>query len=213
MAQLITKTEVYTALNNLMGRRAVPSGYSADLELFCQEAFKYAWRYYKWGFSLRRATIDLTDTPPYMPADFDLDGYHEVLSAVGQPWTYVPIDEYDSLQTGERYYTLEFDPDENKYKFVTSFTAEEVNIIYQVEPPTLSDTGVPFPSALSVAIGAEIYAKAAENPMGADISQEWDQFHAELDRHVGRADKNKPAQVRRTRQDKAGTYTGYVGGY
>jgi len=86
MSNLITQTDVITFLNNLMGRRTLPGGTQDDLKNFCQEAFNYAWRYYRWEFSLRRATIDLA-TDPYMPADFDLEGYHEVANGPQSTWS------------------------------------------------------------------------------------------------------------------------------
>jgi hypothetical protein len=213
MANLITQTQVLTKLNNLMGRRTLNSSNSQDdLKGYCQDSFDYAWRYYRWGFSLKRAVIDLVNDP-YLPDNFDIDGYQEVASTVDQPWTYVPIEEYDAIQSGDRFYTLEYDDTLNRYKFLTSFTATTVTVIYQKTPPTLGDTGVPFPSAMSIAVGATVFSKQADNPRSADISQEWDEFHSELDRHTGRSENNKPMRRVRTRQDKAGTYTGDVGDY
>ena len=84
-------------------------------------------------------------------------------------------------------------------------------MVYQTEPPVLSASKkVPFPSAMAIAVGAVIYAKEADNPAHADISQEWDQFHVELDRLVGMAQRYTPRNIR-SYQDVMGTYTGDVG--
>lgn len=211
MSNLINQIDVLKAYNNLMGRRTLPGGVTEDMKNYCQNAFNYAWRYYKWKFSLRRATIDLVSSP-YMPDDFDIDGYMEVANAYDQPWTFVPIDKYDSYGQTGRYFTLEYDATLNKYKFVTAFTAPTVNVIYQTTPPTLTEnTSVPFPSAMTVALGAVIWGKRGENPRSADVTRDWDQFHAELDRHVARSYNGAGSSNRGTRQDVAGTYTGDVG--
>lgn len=213
MANLISQVEVYTTLNNLMGRRNLPGGSQDDLKRFCQYAMDYCWRYYTWGFSVSRGTVDLS-TDAYMPEDFDLDGYHRVASLPGESWTYVPIEEHDSLTAGDRYYTLEYIKADNRYKFVTSSTATSVEVIYQTIPPTLGEApDVPFPSSMVVALGGIVYAKQAENPNSADVNQEWDQFHSELDRLVARSDTNKPKRTVQNRQDRAGTFTGDVGAY
>lgn len=204
----INQTDVMKSLNNLMGRRNLPGGTQEDLQRYCQEAFNYAWRYYPWSFSLKRATIDLT-SDGFLPEDFDLDGHFKVAAAPHQPWNYVSIEEYDSLDTGSRYYTLEFDEDEQRYVFITTFAVDEVEIIYQKEPPTLtSNAYVPFPSSLTIGQGATIFAKQADNPASANVAQEWETFHYMLDSHVTQAEVNKPAQVRRTRHDVIGTYPG-----
>lgn len=211
MANLITQTDVLAILNNLMGRRQSPGGDTSDLERYCQIAFDYAWRYYPWSFSLQRATITFA-SDIHMPADFDLDGFHEILATPGNEWTYLEIAEYYDTNTGDRTYTLIYDSITNTYQFVTSFSVASVDIIYQTTPPTLDPTaGVPFPSAASVAMGAAVWAKQGENPTRADITQELDLFEAELDMHTGRAENHKPRQRARSRQEVAGTYTGDVG--
>ena len=61
---------------------------------------------------------------------------------------------------------------------------------------------------MTIGIGASIYAKQGENPTRADISQEWDEFHKELNRHVGRVSKNVRRSLNVNLQDDYGTYTG-----
>ena len=78
MANTVNQITVLTALNNLMGRRVLPGGTQDDLKRYCQYAFDYAWRYYKWGFSLQKATlVDDGNGNVYLPADFDLEGYRK----------------------------------------------------------------------------------------------------------------------------------------
>lgn len=211
MANTIKKADVLAVLNNLMGRRTSPGGDNSDLERYCQIAFDYAWRYYTWSFSLRPATITFA-SDAHMPADFDLDGYHRILATPGNEWAYLPVEEYYDTPTGNRTYTLVWDSVVSKYTFVTSFSVATVDIIYQVTPPVLDDvTPQPFPSASSIAMGAAVWAKQGENPTRADISQELDLWELELDMHTGRAEKHKPRQSARSRQEVAGTYTGDVG--
>jgi hypothetical protein len=206
----ITQTNVLTDLHNLMGHRTLPGGVDDDLKRYCQYAFDFAWRYYPWSFALKRATVTMTS--PYLPTDFDLDGFRQAVPvSIGQEWTEVPLDEYDTFSTGQRVYALQWDSTEGKYEILTSYSATTMTFIYQITPPTLNDdTPVPFPSSMTVAIGAAVYSKQGENPTRADISQEWDEFRDELDKHTAHAERSKPRRTRRNLQDVMGTHTGAV---
>lgn len=211
---MITLTAALTALSRMMGKRTLPQGDNSDWEDYTQTAFDYAWRYYEWDWSLRVATIDLV-SDPYMPADFDLMGYREVISEPGDNFTEVTLKDYFRLPTGLQNFALQYDATLNRYEVLTNSGATSLQIIYQVVPPTLSTQDesneyvpVPFPSAQTIGIGASIYAKQGENPQTADVSQEWDMFHAELDRHVGRAYRSEPKNLNQNLQDAYGTYTG-----
>lgn len=202
----------------MMGKRQLPQGDLSDWEDYAQSAFDYAWRYYRWDWSLRRATVDLANDP-YLPEDFDIGGYRKALGDTTGDITELKLEDYTRLSSGQRVFTLEYDSALNRYKVTTNSGLTTMDFLYQVTPPTLSDKDdttqqvipVPFPSAMTIAIGASVYSKQGENPTRADISQEWDEWHAELDRHVGRMENNKSAPTNLNLQDQFGTYTGYVG--
>lgn len=202
----INQVDVLTVLNNLMGRRTLPSGEQDDLKRFCQSAFDYCWRYYKWGFSLSTETLeDDGGGNFFLPEDFDYEGYRKFIGL-----TEVPLEEVIS-STSSTAVALEWDTTENRYKLNPGSAAE---VVYQRVPPTLgtdADGSAPFPSAQVVGLAASVYAKQAENPTRADISQEWDLVHSELDRLVGRADAAKPRSTVRNFHDKMGTFPGDVG--
>jgi hypothetical protein len=185
MSYLINQATVLTKLHNLMGHRVAPGGTDDDLKGYVQAAFDYAWRYYKWSFAMKTAT---TAADGVLPTDFDLDGYYSIPDTAEIVW--------DSA-LGK----LKFSP------------AAALDFTYQIAPPTLGTDAAgsaPFPSAQVIALGATIYAKQAENPTRADVQQEWDMFHSELDRLAGRADAHKPHRPRNF-HDVAGTFTGDVG--
>lgn len=202
---VINQVNVLTALNNLMGRRALPGGEQEDLKRYCQEGFKYCWRYYKWGFSLATATLaDDGNGNFYLPEDFDYEGYRKFTSLVE-----VPLDEVVAT-TGSTNVAIEWDDTAKRYKLNPGSAAQ---LVYQRTPPTLgtdSAGSAPFPSAQVVGLAASVYAKQAENPTRADISQEWDLVHSELDRLVGRADAARPRSSIRNFHDKTGSFTGQV---
>jgi hypothetical protein len=181
MAQTITQAEVLSFLHNQMGHRVDPGGTDDDLKRYVQAAFDYCWRYYKWRWTTKDVT---TAVDGFLPDDFDPLGYYSV------------ADTYD----------VTYDYTANKYVLVP---AAAVELTYQIIPPTLGDTGTPFPSASVVATGALIFAKQGENPTRADVQQEWDEFHSFLDRLVGQAESNV---VRRPRNyhDLTGSFTGAV---
>lgn len=209
MSQTINKTTVLTSLARMMGKRTLPQGVTDDWVEYIQTAFDYAWRYYGWGWSIRTAVLDMTNPSAiYMPADFDLDGKHEAMPNGNGDVVYLSQQELASIGQYQNAYALEYDTTMNRYRVIPGGQLSSLTVTYQVAPPTLGDDDVPFPSSLTVAIGATIYAKQGENPTRADITQEWDEFHAELDRHVARSEKNKPRQQVMNLQDYYGTYTG-----
>lgn len=194
---MIDLSDVLIRLNNLMGRKNLPAGETDNLERYCQDAFDYAWRYYPWTFSKKTATIAPDNNGnSYLPGDFDLEGWRKP-NGVKE----VKLGESGGV-------SFEFDQTKGLYKAIGS---DRFTMVYQTEPPILSaNKKVPFPSAMAIAVGAVIYAKEADNPAHADISQEWDQFHVELDRLVGMAQRYTPRNIR-SYQDVMGTYTGDVG--
>ena len=185
MANLINQVTVITSLHNLMGHRNVPGGTDEDYKRYIQASFDYAWRYYKWRWAMKSGT---TAADGILPDDFDLDGYYSVADTYNVIW--------DTAIS-----KLRFDP------------AVAVTFDYQIAPPTLGTDAAgsaPFPSSQVIALGATIYAKLAENPTRADVTQEWDMFHAELDRLVGRATANQPRRPRNYLSER-GSFTGNVG--
>lgn len=201
----INQVEVLTSLHNLMGHRNMPGGQDEDLKRYIQHAFNYAWRYYKWTFSLNQATLSVDEESgyTYMPEDFDIEGFRAFSDATEIDLTELPN------STGSSNFALLYDMDANRYRASSNIGGV---ITYQTVPPTLSsDVNVPFPAVQTIAVGAIIWAKQADNPTRADVSQEWDEFHNELDRHVARAASNQPRRRARNYHDVNGGGTGYVG--
>lgn len=198
MATLINQTTVLNSLHNLMGHRVNPGGTDDDLKRYIQASFEYCWRYYKWGFSLKTATID---DDGLLPEDFDYDGWRRFDGV-----TEAAIE--DTIASGNTSSAVIWDTDEARYILDPAAAG---TIVYQIAPPVLDDeTSVPFPSSQIVALGATVYAKQAENPTRADIQQEWDLFHAELDQLVGKAEAGIYRRPK-NHHDVTGGYTGYVG--
>lgn len=198
MAKTITQTQVLSSLHNLMGHRVSPGGTEDDLERYAQRGFEYCWRYFPWTFSLKTASVA---DDGLLPTDFDHEGYRKFSTI-----TEVTLE--DTIATGNTNSAIVWDEALERYK-LTPAAADTV--VYQYEPPTLeADTNTPFPSAQVVALAALIYEKLGENPTRADVQQEWDMVHSELDRLAGRAYSNRPRTIRNY-HDKMGTFTGDVG--
>ena len=200
MANTINQVDVLTALHNLMGHRVTPGGTDDDLKRYVQEGFDYCWRYYKWTFALKTATVAIDGI---LPVDFDLDGYRKFNGI-----TEVNLE--STIATGNTNSAIIWNDATSRYN-LTPVAA--CTVLYQRIPPTLgtSSTGTaPFPSVLVVAEAAVIYAKQADNPTRADITQEWDLLHSHLDRFVARAENNK-VRSPQNYLTRAGTFTGDVG--
>lgn len=203
MAKTINQIDVMNSLHNLMGHRVAPGGTDDDLARYVQSSFDYCWRYYKWTFSLKTAEVA---EDGILPSDFDYEGYR-LFDGVTE------VNLEDTISSSNSGSAVVWDFDLKKYKLSPAVAC---TVVYQVTPPTLgtdANGSAPFPSAQVVALGATVYSKQAENPTRADISQEWDLFHAELDRLVGRADNNRNTKARRPQSyhDKMGTFLGDVG--
>ena len=184
MANTITQTDVLNSLHNLMGHRVNPGGTDDDFKRYIQDSFDYCWRYYKWNWTTKTFT---TLIDGLLPTDFDPLGYNSLDQDV---------------------YSITFDSTSGKYMVNP---AGVVDITYQAVPPTLSDTtGQPFPSSMVVAIGSTVLAKQGENPTRADVKQEWDMWHARLDRLVGQVESNVSRRPRNF-HDVAGTFPGDTG--
>lgn len=200
MATVINQVDVMNSLHNLMGHRVNPGGTDDDYKRYIQDSFNYCWRYYRWGFSLKKATVAADGI---LPDDFDYEGYRAFDGV-----TEVSLE--DTLSTSNTGSAIIWDDTLSKYKLDPAVAC---TVVYQYTPPTLgtdADGSAPFPSALAVAVGATVLAKRAENPTRADVQQEWDEWHSRLDRLVARSDNAKPRSPR-SYHDKMGTYVGNVG--
>lgn len=203
MSLLISQVDVLEQLSRLMGKRVTPGGDNSDWTDYIQFAFDYAWRYHRWTFSM--ATATLSGSPAYMPADFDLDGYREISGVVE-----VPLDQYAFATSTTGTFAIQWDATNERYQVLGQ---TNLPVYYQRVPPTLGDgstasTRAPFPSAMTIALGAVIYSKMGENPTRADVQQEWDLFHAELNRHAARSDRNIPHPRAGNRYSASGVNVG-----
>lgn len=196
----INQNDVMNALHNLMGHRTNPGGTDEDFKRYIQDSFDYCWRYYRWGFSLKKASVTIdVDDKALLPEDFDYDGYRQF-----DGFTEVGLG--DTLTSGGS--AVVWDDETNRYMLEPAIAT---TVVYQTAPPTLSpDTKVPFPSAMTVAIGATVLAKQGANPTRADIQQEWDMWHSRLDRLVARSDNTRPRRPT-SYHDMMGSYVGNVG--
>lgn len=208
----ISMNSALLALARMMGKRVLPQGQHADWRAYVQTAFEYAWRYYKWNSTLK--TVQLvadSNGDVWMPEDYDLDGYiYAEPNANGQVTQLSPGEWLNQGQYGNTF-SLSWDISERYKVSLGSVASGGITVTYQAAPPELGDGEIPFiVSPMTIGIGASIYAKQAENPTRADITQEWDEFHKELDRYVAHAERNKPRQAAVNLQDYYGTYTGDV---
>ena len=202
--RILTKDDIMQATANLLGKTSLPNGELSDWERFAQASLDYCWRYHTWLWTLRKAqTVDDSGVI-VVPADADYYGFMNIEGTTLQ----------DIFDGGTNPY-LQFNASRGKYEIIGG--AAGVNVTYSVEPPDLSkeNVAIPFPSAVTIAIGATILAKQGENPNKADISQEWDSFHVELDKHVANQERNAPRRQgvsvnRQTRASVLGEYPGKV---
>lgn len=200
MATTVNQVTVLNVLHNLLGHRVNPGGTDDDLKRFVQASFDYCWRYYNWAFSLKSATIAADGL---LPLDMDIGGYRNFGSL-----TETKLE--NTILAGNTSSAVVWDSTLNRLKLTPAVAG---SVVYQPTPPTLGTDAAgtaPFPSSQVVAIGAAIYAKQAENPTRADITQEWDLFHTELDRLAGRA-YNAISRRPMSYHDKLGTFVGDVG--
>ena len=154
MQTTINKTKVLTSLARMMGKRMLPQGVTDDWVEYIQTAFNYSWRYYKWGWSMRMASLDMTNPNLILlPGDFDIDGYIEAVPNSNGDVTYMNHSDFMTVGKYGNAFTVIYDPIQEKYRAIAGSGVSSLDIIYQVAPPELSDLDVPFPSSLTIAIG------------------------------------------------------------
>lgn len=206
---LITKTELLTNLSRLMGNRVLPQGDHDDWTAYCQAAIDYAWRYYQWSWTMRHTNIAASGD--YVPDDFDLDSYIVPITSSSVVPTKVSLNDYYMAGGSGAIFAFEWDVTVNKYKVLIGDGISSLQFMYQAVPPTLDDnTSVVFPSAMTLASGAVIFAKLGENPTHADVAQDWDLFKQFLNDHIQHAERTQTLHTNMNLYDSNGTYLGDV---
>lgn len=213
---LLYQTDILTTLAYLMGERTVNATTSTPRADFIQETLNDAYQAYPWRFARVNATLTVTNGIATLPTNYDDNHFAHAKFASGSTTTEIkldPVDPDDSeyLTDGDRAVWIEAIGDGTRYVLKIKDTdVSTVLFRHQVIAPVLdtsSTIGTPYPSKMTLALGARRFVKLGQNP-DADISQDEKIFQNYLSADIAAHQVPAPRKRRRTAQQQAGTVTG-----
>lgn len=208
------QTNVLQDLSYLLGETSVPSSGIEDRQAFVQRALERVYRAYDWPMNKTTATIQLNAGIASLPTNVHQDSILDIRtlgSGVGADNVYaqIPYRDQDNFSAGTfRYWLTGY---EGSYLLNTNETTNDVLTIYyeQTTPIINASISSPFPSSMTLARGALVYLRQAEDPQ-ADVSQEEFLFQMELDEVIAQYNRSKPAVRGRTLHEMGGTHIGDI---
>lgn len=210
---MIYLTNLLTTLAYLMGERSVIAANSTSRTDFIQKTLEEAYSEHPWRFATANATLAISNGIATLPTNFDI-GHQMYASYFTDSVTELDLDQIDpadkeQVNDGDRKFWLTAQSD-GSFLLNTKDSISSAVVRYQKLPPTLDSAGTvgtPYPSAMTIALGARRYVKLGQNP-DADISQDQKLFEKMLKKDVSGDRLPSPAKNRRTRQQMRGTSTG-----
>lgn len=208
----INQDDVLQDLAFLEGNQSVPTSGTDNWKRFIQRTLEEVWVQFPWNFTLAKQDVVMSSGVGTLASGAMIDGIKDVRSVISGTgadhiYTEVPYEEQDDWAAGTYRYWLTGNtpnPVINTVETDTPLTVWVKNL-----PPTINaSVTAPFPDAMTIALGARRYVRAAENPQ-ADISQEESVFQKRLEEIWSQHNRAKPRKARRF---FPGVGTGQVGG-
>jgi len=214
MAQT-TLTDVSQALSYLLGEQSVPTTNVADREFFIQRALERIYRIYDFDMAKLRATVTqvagVASLPSGVRRDAQLDvRYVQAGTNDDIILEEVPYEDHDKYSAGDRkYYRMQEGDTTVLYTNETGYNP--LTVRYTPAAPVINASiSTPFPSSMTIALGALVYYRQAEDPE-ADVAQIDNQFIQGVNEAIN-AQKRAHATVRaKGYAETKGHYTGYIG--
>jgi hypothetical protein len=195
-----------------MGERSINATTSAPRADFINTTLAEVYQAYPWRFARTNATLTISGGVATLPTNYDDNHLSQAKFENGVTFKLdaVDADDEDEVQDGDRAVWVE-SIGGDAYVLKTKDTdVSTVNFRYQTKAPTL-DSGdtitTPYPSKMTLALGARRYVKLGQNP-DADISQDEKIFQNKLSADIAFQQVNAPRKRRKTAQRQTGTATG-----
>lgn len=213
MAQLqIYQPGILLTLAYLMGEKSVNATTSTSRADFIQKTLEECYQAYPWRFASANATLVVASGIATLPTMIDVS--HFVTASYFSGTTEIDLTEIDpvdkeQVNNGDHAFWLQAQSD-GTYLLNTKDTLTSVIVRYQQQAPTLDSAGTvgtPYPSAMTIAVGARRWVKQSQNP-DADISQEQKLFEKYQANDIAAQQIPSPRRARRSRQGQIGSRTG-----
>lgn len=213
MAQLY-QSGLLTTLAYLMGERTVNATTSTSRGDFLQKTLEEAYSAYPWRFARTTATLSISSGIVTLPTDFD-NGHPARVQYVNSQSSQLVLnqidpDDRDKVNDGDLAYWITALSSGRFILNTKDTNPTTLEVSYQVVAPTLDsgDTvGTPYPSGMTLALGARRFVKLAQNP-DADISQDEALFEKRLAIDISGEQTSVPRKRRDSRQSLTGNSTG-----
>lgn len=210
---LLYQSGILTTLAYLMGERSVNATTSAPRANFVQKTLEECYKAYPWKFARTNATLSISSGIATLPTDFDFN--HSPGVSFFQSSQEIDLDEVDEkdrnqVNNGDRAFWLSALPTGRFLLNTKDTDVSQIVVNYQTVAPSLDSSGTvgtPYPSELTLALGARRFVKLGQNP-DADISQEQQQFKDSLNDDIVAQQLASPRRNRRSRQSQIGSVTG-----
>lgn len=209
----INQNDILLDMSYLLGEQSVPSSGIEDRKRFIDRALERIYRAYDFEEFKAIATVSITSGVGSLPSDIgespDLDV--RVINAGSNDdyvFDQIPYEDQDNYRDGDYKYWLTGSA--GAYSLNTKDDIANVIVRYTQEAPSVNASiSTTFPSAMTVARGALVYYKQAENPL-ADISQDEALFQQELQEVIQKQIRNRPVGRAISVMEKNGHFTGRV---
>lgn len=207
-----SQNAILTTLAYLLGERTVNTTTSAPRADFIQETLEEAYSAYPWRFARTNATLTISNGIATLPTNYDDNNVAQAWFDNGTKVKLDPVDpdDQDQLADGDRAVWIE-SIDGDRYKLVTKDSdVSTVVFRYQQQAPTLDTAGTvttPYPSKMTIALGARRFVKLGQNP-DADISQDEKIFQNRLSSDIAGHQVPAPRKRRKTAHTQSGRATG-----
>jgi len=209
----ITQTDVLLRMSYLLGEQTIPTTGIEDRKQFINDALERIYRSYNFNEAFAIATVAITAGAGTLPSDIGESPSIDVrVINAGSDNDYVyeqiPYEDQDKYVDGDYKYWLTGSAGD--YTLNTKDAQSQVIVRYIQEAPSINASiSTTFPSAMTIARGALVYYRLAENP-DADTSQDEAFFQKELQEVISRQNRNRPVRRVKSVMELNNHYTGRI---
>lgn len=209
----ITQTDVLLRMSYLLGEQTIPTTGIEDRKQFINDALERIYRSYNFNEAYAVATVTVTAGQGTLPTDIgETPGLDVRVPNGGSNNDYIyeqiPYQDQDNYVDGDYKYWLSGSA--GSYTLNTKDSQTPLVVRYLQESPSINASiSTTFPSAMTIARGALVYYRLAENP-DADTSQDEAFFQKELQEVVARQNRNRPTKRAKSIMELNNHYTGRI---
>lgn len=209
----ISQNDVLLRMSYLLGEQSIPTTGIEDRKQFINDALGRIYRSYNFNELQAIATVTVTAGAATLPSDIgespSLD-VRVINAGSDNDYVYEQIayEDQDKYVDGDYKYWLTGSA--GSYTLNTKDSQGTLIVRYMQDSPAINaSVSTTFPSAMTIARGALVYFRLAENP-DADTSQDEAFFQRELQEVIARQNRNRPIRRSKSIMELNNHFTGRV---